>query len=95
MAKTLGQQMFGHEEARINVYSVTNPSMQFDISVPVHAVDQVVNTVPIAGEMWYNDPDYYHAGYAEPLCDMLEEYGIPYILHSDLDTNVVIEVPFV
>jgi hypothetical protein len=108
MAKTIGELVIEKSSARmenspllksprfvrIHVYSMSNPKMQFDISVPAHTVDRVVKTVPIAGKMLYNDPNYYHAGYAEPLCDMLEDAGIEYILHSDLSDDVVMEAAF-
>lgn len=81
---------------RINVYSDMNEDMTFDISVPVAKLNAVRQMIPIAGDKWYHDPDYYHSGWAEPLMDMLDKMGIPYILHEGLDPdNTDAYVPFV
>lgn len=80
---------------RINVYSPANEDITFDISVPEKKLDDIQQTVSIAGYRWYNDPDYQYCGWAEPLEDMLTDLGIPFELHDDLDENVVIHIPFV
>lgn len=75
--------------ARVQIYSDMNSDLQFDISVPKQCLDNVKQLIPIAGHRWYFDPDYYHAGWAEPLMDMLENAGIPYILHDECDDDNV------
>lgn len=109
MSKTFGEMVFEKASARmensplleepkmvrVHVYSEMNMNIDFDISVPEVNLDTVRQTVPIAGKKWFNDPDYQYSGWAEPLMDMLEDLGIPYELHSDLNENVVIHIPFV
>lgn len=72
---------------RIQIYSIMNSDITFDISVPKETLDNVKQMIPIAGHKWYCDPDYYHAGWAEPLMDMLEKAGIPYILYDEGDVD--------
>lgn len=79
---------------RVNVYSEMNESIDFDISVPEAKLDTVRQIIPIAGNKWYNDPDYQYSGWAEPLTDMLEELYIPFELHGEVDDGVTTHVLF-
>lgn len=86
---------WGRDWARVQIYSTTNSDITFDISVPRECLDNVKQLIPIAGHKWYCDPDYYHAGWAEPLMDMLEKAGTPYILHNECnDDNIDAYVAF-
>lgn len=82
---------------RINVYSVMNPDIEFDISVPIKYRDKVIKLIPKCGRAWYDyfPFELYGYGYAEPLCMALDKLGIKYILHKDISDNPDEEVQFV
>lgn len=71
-----------NEMVRINVYSITNPDIDFDISVPRKHLDKVMELIPKCGRAWYNYDGFYELGWTEPLRMALDKLGINYIYHG-------------
>lgn len=80
---------------RINVFSVMNPDIEFDISVPWKYKNKVMRLIPKCGRAWYDYDGFWALGTAEPLCMALEKLGIDYILHKDVSDNPDEQVQFV
>lgn len=71
-----------NEMVRINVYSITNPDIDFDISVPRKHLDKVMELIPKCGRAWYNYEGFWELGWSEPLRMALDKLGINYIFHG-------------
>ena len=80
---------------RINVFSVMNPDITFDISVPRKYKNKVIRLIPKCGRAWYDYDGFWALGTAEPLCLALMKLHIDYILHEDVSDNPDEEVQFV
>lgn len=74
----------GKKTARVRVVSDMNADICFDITLPEDCVAKLQDLAPKCGYEWYNNPDYVSLGYAELLCQALDNQGIPYILHDDV-----------
>lgn len=88
-----------NEMVRVNVYSITNRDIDFDISVPRKYLDKVVELIPKCGRAWYNYEGFWELGWSEPLRMALDKLGINYIFHgvnTDPDETLAdVAVPFV
>lgn len=71
-----------NEMIRINVYSITNPDIDFDISVQRKYLDKVMELIPKCGRAWYNYEGFWELGWSEPLRMALDKLGINYIYHG-------------
>jgi hypothetical protein len=70
------------EMVRVNVYSITNEDIDFDISVPRKYLDKVVTLIPKCGRAWYDYEGFWELGWSEPLRMALDKLGINYIYHG-------------